>query len=83
MPIYDYRCNGCGHTFDRALRMAECDTPTKEECPECLTEQVVQVIGAPRIVAGVGGLISKTDSGFRDRLREIKKRAGRTSTIDV
>lgn len=31
MPIYEYRCDKCGHQFDRLVKM---DTPNPE-CPEC------------------------------------------------
>ena len=43
----------------------------------------VQVLTAPKIVSGVGGVLSKTSDGFRDRMREIKKTSGRGNTINV
>lgn len=32
MPIYAYRCEHCGHDFDRLQRLAD---PDPETCPEC------------------------------------------------
>jgi hypothetical protein len=43
----------------------------------------VQVIGAPKLVSGVGGVLSKNSDGFRDVLREMKKTSGRGNTINV
>jgi hypothetical protein len=44
-------------------------------------ENVEQVIGAPSIVSGVSG--NKPDDGFRDVLKNIKRRAGRRSNINT
>ena len=32
MPIYEYRCSGCGHAFEKLIRNTA-DLPLK--CPEC------------------------------------------------
>jgi len=32
MPIYEYQCAKCGHTFDHLARTL---TDTAKECPEC------------------------------------------------
>ena len=32
MPIYEYGCQGCGHTFERLQKVS--DAPI-EDCPEC------------------------------------------------
>jgi putative FmdB family regulatory protein len=32
MPIYEYRCPGCGYAFERLVRMGASDTPA---CPSC------------------------------------------------
>jgi putative FmdB family regulatory protein len=33
MPLYDYRCRACHHTFEATRSIAERDYPTR--CPEC------------------------------------------------
>ena len=45
--------------------------------------QLVQKLTTPIIVAGVGSLLSKTDDGWKDHLKEIKKGSGRGNTIKV
>ena len=37
MPIFEYRCEGCGHRFEAILFGAQ--TP---ECPKCHTEKLEQ-----------------------------------------
>ncbi|MCK4728096.1 MAG: zinc ribbon domain-containing protein [Desulfobacterales bacterium] len=32
MPIYEYRCTGCGHSFERLQSLQEGSSNT---CPEC------------------------------------------------
>ena len=44
---------------------------------------LVQKLTTPKIVSGVGSLLSKTDDGWKDHLREIKKGSGRDNTIKV
>ncbi len=36
MPIYEYRCAGCGSKFDKRLSMSASDTPVS--CPDCGAE---------------------------------------------
>lgn len=84
MPLYEYKCEQCGHEFSDVLKIAYRNKPKESPCPQCGVQgSIDQVIGAPRIVAGVGDFRSKVPEVFKDRLREIKKTAGRTSTIDV
>jgi putative FmdB family regulatory protein len=40
MPMYEYRCKGCGRTFEQLRRMSEADRGV--ECPECRSEEVVR-----------------------------------------
>jgi len=44
MPIYEYRCNHCGHQFERLQKMSD---PDPQRCPECATErEVTRLISA-------------------------------------
>ena len=54
--------------------MADRKQPESERCPNC-TEygHVTTVIGAPKIVSGVGSLLSKTDSGWKEVLSKVKE----------
>jgi putative FmdB family regulatory protein len=33
MPMYDYKCSSCEHTFERIV--SKYNTEEKQECPEC------------------------------------------------
>jgi putative FmdB family regulatory protein len=45
MPLYEYRCEKCGHRFEKIRKFS--DRPIKK-CPEC-GGQVEQVISAPAV----------------------------------
>tara|TARA_R100001377_G_scaffold32864_1_gene17902 strand:- start:341 stop:574 length:234 start_codon:yes stop_codon:yes gene_type:complete len=45
--------------------------------------QLIQKLTTPKIVSGVGSLLSKTDDGWKDHLKEIKKGSGRDNTIKI
>ena len=83
MPLYDYKCK-CGNEFSDVKKIAERRVPCEEKCPECGEQGGIDIIvSTARIVSGVGDFRAKTSNNFRDRLKEIKKMAGKTSTIDV
>ncbi len=46
MPIYDYQCQSCGHTFDVLQRLSE--DPLKE-CPKCGEHQLKKLISTPKV----------------------------------
>jgi len=35
MPIYDFLCEKCKHTWEKQLIMADREKPTTEPCPQC------------------------------------------------
>jgi len=41
------------------------------------------VPSAPKIVSGVGSLLTQTDDGWKDHLKNIKKHSGKNNTIKV
>lgn len=43
MPIYEYRCEKCGHRFERWQKMSD---PDPEQCPECKAGEVNRLISA-------------------------------------
>jgi putative FmdB family regulatory protein len=62
VPIYEYRCNDCGHQFEVSQRMT--DDPLTE-CPVC-QGRVQKVLFAPAIhFKGTG--FHNTDYGTRKR----------------
>lgn len=43
MPIYEYRCNACGHEFEAMQKMSE---DAFRDCPECDKPQLKKLISA-------------------------------------
>ena len=41
MPIYEYRCNHCGHRFERLQKMSD---PDPEHCPQCGAAAISRLI---------------------------------------
>lgn len=52
MPMYEYRCDSCGRTYEQLRRMSDADTDLK--CPHCDSEQVERLVSACAI-GGCGG----------------------------
>ncbi len=57
MPIYEYRCKGCDHSFERLHSSADEAIP---DCPECKSKKVKRLmsVGSVRpkgIASGSGG----------------------------
>ena len=53
MPIYEYGCQGCGHTFERLQKVS--DEPI-DICPECAVEgSVKKLISRSSFVLKGGG----------------------------
>ncbi len=44
MPIYAFRCEACGHSFDRLQKLAD---PDPEQCPACGVARVRRQMTAP------------------------------------
>ena len=55
MPVYEYRCNACGHEFERTQRMSE--DPVKV-CPECNEVKVERLISLTSFHLKGGGWYS-------------------------
>jgi putative FmdB family regulatory protein len=44
MPIYDYRCNACGHVFEALVRRAEVPA-----CPSCASADLERQTSLPTV----------------------------------
>ena len=44
MPIYEYRCDACGHELDALQKLS--DEPLKD-CPECDAAKLRRLVSAP------------------------------------
>ena len=74
MPTYQFKNKTTGVEWEKEMKIAELDDYVKEN--DCSI-----VISAPRIISGHGEGRLKTTDAFNDKLKEIKKKAGRKSTI--
>lgn len=79
MPIYEFACSSCNHTFDRFLSIANYKQPESEPCPECTELSILKHAGRINMVQWEKNL--KPDETFRDLLRQIKKN-NKHSTLD-
>lgn len=77
MPTYTLKDIKTGDTWDIICSWNELQE-TLDNMPD-----VIQVPSAPRIVSGVGGVLSKTDNGWKENLERIKKGSGRGNTIKL
>lgn len=65
MPTYTFKNTKTDEIFDKFISISE-----MEEMVE--SGDFVQIIGSPKIVAGVGNPYKKTPEGFKDILRNVK-----------
>ena len=52
MPIYAFRCEQCGHSFDRLQKLSD---PDPETCPSCNAASVKRALTAPSFRLAGGG----------------------------
>ena len=52
MPIYAFRCDACGHSFDRLQKLAD---PDPQRCPTCDAGPVRRQVTAPAFRLGGNG----------------------------
>ena len=52
MPIYEYACDSCGHTFDELQKIS--DAPLTD-CPKCGQPQLRKLLSAPNFRLKGGG----------------------------
>ena len=75
MPIYTIEDTKTGKTYNVNVKWTELQKLLVQE------PHLKKVVTAPMIVGGVGGF--KTDSGWKDLLKTVKKGSGAGNTIDV
>lgn len=52
MPIYEYRCQACGHEMEAIQKMSD---PVLTECPECNKPELKKLISAAGFKLKGGG----------------------------
>ena len=76
MPIYTLRKVSTGEEWDVNCSFHEL-APILED------DDILKVITAPKIISGTGGVLSKTDDGWKEQLGRIHKGAGKNSNIKL
>ncbi len=60
MPTYEYRCDACGHEFEKEQRISE--KPLKK-CPSCGAQKARRMVGGTGFILKGGGWYSDLYSG--------------------
>ena len=68
MPIYAYRCEQCGHDFDRLQKLSD---PDPETCPSCNAASVKRALTAPSFRLAGGGWYETDFKKDGDRKRNL------------
>jgi putative FmdB family regulatory protein len=71
MPLYDYNCQKCDHTFTEKFMIADRKTPEEQPCPSCGENSVQLLIGTPGVGDSVRLGVRTVDNGFREVLSKI------------
>lgn len=73
MPIYEYRCESCGHTLEALQKIS--DAPLSD-CPECSQSALKRLISAPSFrLKGSGWYETDFKSG-KDKKRNLAETGG-------
>lgn len=72
MPIYEYACQDCGHSFDALQKMS--DDPL-QDCPECGQPRLRKLLSAPNFRLKGSGWY-ETDFK-KDKRRNLAEDAGK------
>lgn len=68
MPIYAFRCDACGHSFDRLQKLSDADPV---ECPECGKPSVKRQVTAPAFRLAGSGWYETDFKSDKDKKRNL------------
>ena len=78
MPLYDFECEKCSHTFEEFQTIAQMDIPLGKSCPSCNKKgHMIRIVRKGRIVDSVRlestkGRLRPTKD-FQEIMTRIKK----------
>jgi putative FmdB family regulatory protein len=72
MPIYEYRCNECGHYLDALQKLSD---PPLLECPECSQSALKRLISAPSFRLKGSGWYETDFKSDKERKRNLVESA--------
>lgn len=77
MPIYEYRCENCGHELEKLQKLS--DDPLVE-CPQCHTPSLHKLISAAGFrLAGKGWYETDFKTGNRKNIKHEGNAGGNTA----
>ncbi len=82
MPLYDYKCQKCGHKVTKSSTIANRKQPCEAPCESCGETSVEQVLAFGGIADPVKLGRVKPPAGFNEVLRNIKN-GNPGSTVNI
>jgi putative FmdB family regulatory protein len=58
MPIYEFRCLGCGNVFE-LLKLKREDNESVMKCPKCKSAEIERVLSSVSVLSSSGGKKAK------------------------
>jgi putative FmdB family regulatory protein len=76
MPIYEYRCSGCGHHLEVLQKMT--DAPLRK-CPDCGKSQLKRLVSAPQFRLKGSGWYETDFKSDKEKKRNLVEAAAQAS----
>ena len=78
MPIYEYKCDACGHIFDTLQKIS--DSPLVE-CPECGKPELKKLVSSPAFrLKGGGWYETDFKTGDKKNVAQSDKKQTKTAS---
>jgi len=74
MPIYEYHCESCEHSFEILSSVNNMNKPIKKPCPECGKKKVKKSV-ISRVITGADATVTleKMCPGFTKKMEKISR----------
>jgi putative FmdB family regulatory protein len=73
MPLYDYKCKTCEHTWEEQNSIESRNVPRYNPCPSCGTsDNIILLMGKPSIGDPVRMGIKRPENHVVDRIKEVQ-----------
>jgi len=72
MPLYEYKCSNCEHSFELILKAEDNNGPVNDLCPHCGESETIHKVLNINLHHGVTNPRKKMDSNFKSEMERIK-----------